>query len=135
MFSFYQSLPHIFYWDTYVRTYVRTYPGCLSGGLIKHWYAIPQVLTVLQNAQMIQFGQLCSLLGVSGGKMGGVLEAVMGCCVLVQGCWVVASHVILQELGRRSEKEKCQRLYRLYARDYEAGKLVRRTQSLLYISC
>ena len=63
---------------------------------------------MLQNAQMIQFGQLCSLLGVSGGKMGGVLEAVMGCCVLVQGCWVVASHVILPEvedLGKRNARD------------------------------
>ena len=46
--------------------------------------------------------------GVSGGKMGGVLEAVMGCCVLVQGCWVVASHVILlevEDLGKRNARD------------------------------
>ena len=52
---------------------------------------------MLRNAHMIQFGQLCSLLGVTGGKMGGVLEAVMGCAVLVQGCWVVASHEIFPD--------------------------------------
>ena len=58
---------------------------------------------MLQNAQMIQFGQLCSLLGVSGGKMGGVLEAVMGCCVLVQGCWVILPEV--EDLGKRNARD------------------------------
>ena len=57
-------------------------------------YDLPQVMELLRNAHMFQFGQLCSLLGMSGGKMREVLEAVMGCGVLVQGCWVVASHVI-----------------------------------------
>jgi hypothetical protein len=46
---------------------------------------------------MIQFRPLCSLLGVSGGKMAGVLEAVLSCSVLVQGCWVVASDILFPD--------------------------------------
>lgn len=67
-----------------------------------------QVLEVLRSAHMIQFGQLCSLLGVAGGKMGSVLEAVLSCSVLVQGCWVVASHVIFpdsKEAAKRSARD------------------------------
>lgn len=51
----------------------------------------------MRNAHMFQFRQLCSLLGMSGGKMREVLEAVMGYGVLVQGCWVVASHVMFPD--------------------------------------
>ena len=58
---------------------------------------------------MIQFGQLCSLLGMSGGKVGGVLEAVIGCSVLVQGCWVVDSHVIFLDASDAAKRN---------ARDY-----------------
>ena len=62
---------------------------------------------------MIQLGQLCSLLGVSGGKvvgvLVGVLEAVMGCAVLVQGCWVVSSHVVFPESNEAAKRN---------ARDY-----------------
>ena len=53
---------------------------------------------------MIQLGQLCSLLGVSGGKVVGVLEAVMGCAVLVQGCWVVSSHVVFPESNEAAKR-------------------------------
>ncbi len=68
-----------------------------------------QVTEVLRNAHMIQFGQLCSLLGMSGGKVGSVLEAVIGCSVLVQGCWVVDSHVIYPEASDAAKRN---------ARDY-----------------
>ena len=55
-----------------------------------------------------QFGNLCSLLGVSGSKMGSVLEALLNYSVLVQGCWVVASHVIYpdsNEMARRNIRD------------------------------
>ena len=68
-----------------------------------------QVQEVLCNAHMIHFGELCSMLGVSGSKMGGVLEAVIGCGVLVQGCWVVASHVVYPDPSHSAKRN---------ARDY-----------------
>ena len=37
--------------------------------------------------------------------MGGVLEAVMGCAVLVQGCWVVASHEIFPDSSKRNARD------------------------------
>ena len=49
---------------------------------------------MLNNAHMIQFKQLCSMLGISGSHRGAVLEALMQHAVLVQGCWVVASTVL-----------------------------------------
>ena len=52
-----------------------------------------QVRKVHLNAHVIQFSQLCSLLGVTG-QAASVLEAVKGCGVLVQGCWVVRSDLV-----------------------------------------
>ena len=64
---------------------------------------------MLQNAHMIQFGQLCSLLGVSGVKMRSVLEVVLSCSVLVQGCWVVSSHLVFPDPNEAAKRN---------ARDY-----------------
>ncbi len=49
-----------------------------------------QVSKLLCNAHVERFGQLCSLLGVTG-RHNGVLSAVQECGVLVQGCWVIKS--------------------------------------------
>lgn len=53
---------------------------------------------------MMQFGQLCSLLSVTGGGMSAVIDAVKTCAVLVQGCWVVASDVILPGAENKSKR-------------------------------
>ena len=66
-------------------------------------------MEMLRNAHMIQFGQLCSLLGVSGSKMRSVLEVVLSCSVLVQGCWVVASSLIFPDPNEAAKQN---------ARDY-----------------
>ena len=42
---------------------------------------------------MVQFNHLCSMLG-GRSKAGVLCEAVQGCAVLVQGCWVVRSEVL-----------------------------------------
>lgn len=49
------------------------------------------------------------MLGVSGERMDRVLEAVLGCSVLVQGCWVVSSHVLFPESNEAAKRN---------ARDY-----------------
>ena len=59
---------------------------------------------------MIQFEQLCSLLGVSGTP---VLEALSNCAVLVQGCWVVASAVLYPDSSQAARRN---------ARDYIVSK-------------
>ena len=41
--------------------------------------------------------------------MAGVLEAVMECAVLVQGCWAVSSHVVFPESNKAAKRN---------ARDY-----------------
>ncbi len=51
---------------------------------------------LLLNAHVERFGQLCSLLGVTG-QSGGVLKAVQACGVLVQGCWVIKSDLLYPE--------------------------------------
>ncbi len=51
---------------------------------------------LLLNAHIERFGQLCSLLGVTG-QSGGVLKAVQACGVLVQGCWVIKSDLLYPE--------------------------------------
>ena len=81
-----------------------------------------QVTEVLRKTHMIQFSQLCSLLGMSGGKVGSVLDAVLGCCVLVQGCWVVNSHVIYPDAADAAKRN---------ARDYIVRKCVWFVHSLL----
>lgn len=78
--------------------------SCLS---FSYWHV--QVTEVLCTAHMIQFGHLCSLLGTPSGKKGEVLEALMGCGVLVQGCWVVSSHVLYPDSGDAAKRK---------ARDY-----------------
>ncbi len=55
-----------------------------------------QVSKLLLNAHVERFGQLCSLLGVTG-QSGSVLKAVQACGVLVQGCWVVKSDLLYPE--------------------------------------
>lgn len=57
---------------------------------------------------MIQFNQLCSLLGVTG-QAAGVLEAVKMCGVLVQGCWVVRSDLVYPQPEDKNKRN---------ARDY-----------------
>ena len=64
---------------------------------------------MLSKSHVIQFSELCSLLGVSGAKVGGVLQAVQECGVLVQGCWVLASHVTFPQQEQAAERN---------ARDY-----------------
>ena len=62
------------------------------------------MVELLRNAHLMQFGQLCSLLSVTGGGVSAVCEAVKTCAVLVQGCWVVASDIILPGLENRSKR-------------------------------
>lgn len=69
--------------------------GVLSLADLKSLPLSQQVVKLLRNAHMIQFGRLCSMLGVTGGGVMGVCEAVRACAVLVQGCWVVSSQQIL----------------------------------------
>ena len=68
--------------------------GVLSLADLKSLPLSQQVVKLLRNAHMIQFSRLCSMLGVAGGGVTSVCEAVRGCAVLVQGCWVVSSQQI-----------------------------------------
>lgn len=68
--------------------------GVLSLAELKSLPLSQQVVKLLCNVHMIQFSRLCSLLGVMGGAVMSVCEAVRGCAVLVQGSWVVSSQQI-----------------------------------------
>ena len=70
---------------------------------------------------MVQFGQLCSLLGVSGGKMASVLEAVLSCGVLVQGCWVVASQVLYPDPSDTAKRTARDYMVRLRVHKWVQG--------------
>ena len=69
--------------------------GVLSLAELKSLPLSQQVVKLLRNVHMIQFSRLCSLLGVMGGAVMSVCEAVRGCAVLVQGSWVVSSQQII----------------------------------------
>ncbi|XP_064406985.1 DNA-directed RNA polymerase III subunit RPC5-like [Halichondria panicea] len=70
--------------------------GVLSLSQLKTLPLDEQVFKLLLNAHIERFGQLCSLLGVTG-QSGGVLKAVQACGVLVQGCWVIKSDLLYPE--------------------------------------
>ena len=65
--------------------------GVLSLTELKSLPLAQGVIKLLRSVHMIQFSPLCSLLGVIGGGVLSVCEAVKSCAVLVQGCWVVSS--------------------------------------------
>ena len=65
--------------------------GVLSLTELKALPLAQSVVKLLRSVHMIQFSRLCSLLGVIGGGVLSVCEAVKNCAVLVQGCWVVSS--------------------------------------------
>ena len=46
--------------------------------------------------QVIQFNQLCSLLGGKG-SASAILDTLKTCAVLVQGCWVAGSNLLFSE--------------------------------------
>ena len=82
--------------------------GVLSLADLKSLPLSQQVVKLLRNAHMIQFGSLCSMLGVMGGGVVSVCEAVRGCAVLVQGCWVVSSQQIFpgeENLLKRNSRD------------------------------
>ena len=51
---------------------------------------------------MLPFQRLCSLVG-GRGQATPLLEAVEGCGVLVQGCWVVGSEVLYPGRGESAQ--------------------------------
>jgi DNA-directed RNA polymerase-3 subunit RPC5 len=65
--------------------------GVLSLTELKSLPLAQGVDKLLRSVHMIQFSRLCSLLGVMGGGVLSVCEAVKNTAVLVQGCWVVSS--------------------------------------------
>lgn len=65
--------------------------GVLSLTELKSLPLAQGVEKLLRSVHMIQFSRLCSLLGVMGGGVLSVCEAVKNTAVLVQGCWVVSS--------------------------------------------
>ena len=82
--------------------------GVLSLAELKSLPLSQQVVKLLCNVHMIQFGRLCSLLGVMGGAVMSVCEAVRGCAVLVQGSWVVSSQQIFpgeENLTKRNARD------------------------------
>ena len=68
--------------------------GVLSLTELKSLPLAQGVEKLLRSVHMIQFSRLCSLLGVMGGGVLSVCEAVKNCAVLVQGCWVVSSQLL-----------------------------------------
>ena len=44
---------------------------------------------------MVQFDRVCSMLGKGRNERGQVLEQLVGSAVLVQGCWVVQSALVI----------------------------------------
>lgn len=71
--------------------------GVLSLTELKSLPLAQGVVKLLCSVHMIQFSRLCSLLGVMGGGVLSVCEAVRSCAVLVQGCWVVSSQQLFPE--------------------------------------
>ena len=59
---------------------------------------LPQVCEHLLRATMLPFQRLCSLVGGQS-QATPLLEAVEGCGVLVQGCWVVGSEALYPGKG------------------------------------
>jgi len=70
--------------------------GVVSLSQLKLLPVPQQVRELLKSSHVMQFQQLCTLLG-GRGQAPALLEAVQGCGVLVQGCWVVSSKVVFPE--------------------------------------
>lgn len=94
--------------------------GVLSLAELKSLPLVQQVVKLLCNVHMIQFGRLCSLLGVMGGQLMSVCEAVRGCAVLVQGSWVVSSQQLFP-----GEDNSTKRNARDYIVSFDAGVVAR----------
>ena len=67
--------------------------GVVSLSQLKLLPVPQQVRELLRSSHVMQFQMLCTLLG-GRGQAQALLEAVQGCGVLVQGCWVVGSPVV-----------------------------------------
>ena len=48
-------------------------------------------------AMLLQFDRVCTILGRARGEREAVLDDLQRCAVLVQGCWVVHSSLILSK--------------------------------------
>lgn len=82
--------------------------GVLSLADLKSLPLNQQVVKLLRNAHMMQLNRLCSMLGVMGGAVMSVCEAVRSCAVLVQGCWVVSSQQLFpgdDNASKRSSRD------------------------------
>ena len=88
--------------------------GVLSLTELKALPLAQSVVKLLRSVHMIQFSRLCSLLGVIGGGVLSVCEAVKNCAVLVQGCWVVSSQQLFPGDENASKRN---------SRDYIVRKL------------
>lgn len=97
--------------------------GVLSLTELKSLPLAQGVDKLLRSVHMIQFSRLCSLLGVMGGGVLSVCEAVKNTAVLVQGCWVVSSQQLFPGDGNASKRN---------SRDYIVNMIIQLHMLILF---